>query len=154
MAKVIPFKAVRPTRAIVGLVASRSYQSYTIDERESRMAYNPYSFLHIVNPGYKYDQVITGEERYKLVKNRYLEFKEDHVFITDNKPSIYVYKIVSFKIRPQNMVLKDNIAVVCYLIDVNLENREQEKSVATFRIIHTWLYENGKWQLLGGMSAK
>jgi len=95
MAKIIPFKAVRPTRAIVGLVASRSYQSYTIDEREARMDYNPYTFLHIVNPGYKYDQVITGEERYKLVKNRYLEFKEDHVFIQDDNPSFYVYKIVN-----------------------------------------------------------
>ena len=95
MAKLVPFKAVRPTRAIVGLVASRSYQSYTIDERESRMDYNPFSFLHIVNPGYKYDQVITGEERYKLVRNRYLEFKEDNVFITDDKPSFYVYKIVN-----------------------------------------------------------
>lgn len=95
MAQVIPFKAVRPTRAIVGLVAARPYQSYTIDERESRMDYNPYSFLHIVNPGYKYDQVITGEERYKLVKNRYQEFKEDGVFIQDEKPSFYVYKIVN-----------------------------------------------------------
>ena len=95
MARVIPFKAVRPTRAIVGLVASRPYDSYTVDERESRMDYNPYSFLHIVNPGYKYDQVITGEERYKLVRNRYLEFKEEGIFIEDEKPSYYVYKIVN-----------------------------------------------------------
>ncbi|MCA0133091.1 DUF1015 domain-containing protein [Winogradskyella alexanderae] len=95
MAKVVPFKAVKPTRAIVGLVASRPYQSYTIDERESRMDYNPYSFLHIVNPGYKYDQVITGTERYKLVKNRYLEFKEDGVFNTDKSPAYYAYKIVN-----------------------------------------------------------
>ena len=95
MAKVIPFKAVRPTRAIVGLVASRPYDSYTIDERESRMDYNPYSFLHVVNPGYKYDQIITGEERYNLVKNRYLEFKEDGIFIQDEKSSFYVYKIVN-----------------------------------------------------------
>ncbi len=94
MAKVIPFKAVRPTRAMVGLVAARSYQSYTIEEREARMNYNPYSFLHIVNPGYKYDQVITGAERYNLVKNRYLEFKEDKVFKQDKKASFYVYKIV------------------------------------------------------------
>ena len=94
MAKIVPFKAVRPTRAMVGLVASRSYQSYTIEEREARMDYNPFTFLHIVNPGYKYDQVITGEERYKLVRNRYLEFKEDNVFISDDKPSFYVYKIV------------------------------------------------------------
>ncbi|NRD23426.1 DUF1015 domain-containing protein [Winogradskyella litoriviva] len=95
MVKIIPFKAVKPTRAIVGLVASRPYQSYTLDERESRMAYNPYSFLHIINPGYKYAQEVTGEERYKLVKNRYLEFKEDGVFVQDEKPSFYVYKIVN-----------------------------------------------------------
>ena len=94
MANIIPFKAVRPTRAMVGLVAARSYQSYTVEEREARMDYNPYSFLHIVNPGYKYDQVIKGIERYNLVKNRYLEFKEDKVFIQDEKPSFYVYKIV------------------------------------------------------------
>lgn len=95
MSKIIPFKAIRPTRAIVGLVAARPYQSYTVDERESRMDYNPYSFLHIVNPGYKYDQVITGEDRYKLVRNRYLEFKEDGIFVQDEKPSFYVYKIVN-----------------------------------------------------------
>lgn len=95
MAIVKPFKAVRPTRAIVGLVAARPYQSYTVDERESRMDYNPYSFLHIVNPGYKYAQEVTGNERYKLVKNRYLEFKEDGVFVQDEKPSFYVYKIVN-----------------------------------------------------------
>ena len=95
MAKITPFKAVRPTRALVGLVAARPYQSYTVDERDGRMDYNPFTFLHIVNPGYKYDQVITGEERYKLVKNRYLEFKEDGIFVTDDKPSFYVYKIVN-----------------------------------------------------------
>jgi uncharacterized protein (DUF1015 family) len=95
MINVIPFKAVKPTRAIVGLVAARPYQSYTLDERESRMAYNPYSFLHIVNPGYKYAQEVKGEERYRLVKNRYLEFKEDGIFIQDEKPSFYVYKIVN-----------------------------------------------------------
>lgn len=95
MVKIIPFKAVKPTRAIVGLVAARPYQSYTVNERESRMDYNPYSFLHVVNPGYKYDQEVSGEERYNLVKNRYLEFKEDGVFVQDEKPSFYVYKIVN-----------------------------------------------------------
>jgi uncharacterized protein (DUF1015 family) len=95
MAKIIPFKAVRPTRDKISLVASRSYQSYTQDELEARLDYNPYSFLHIVNPGYKYQQDITGKERYTLVKNRYLEFKEDGVFIQDNTPAYYIYKIVN-----------------------------------------------------------
>lgn len=95
MAKLIPFKAVRPTRDKVSLVASRSYQTYTQAEREARLNYNPFSFLHIVNPGYKYHLELKGEDRYKLVRNRYLEFKEDLVFVQDNTPSFYVYKIVN-----------------------------------------------------------
>ena len=95
MAKIYPFKAIRPTRDKVSLVACRSYQSYTPIERDSRMNYNPYSFLHIVNPGYKYQKEISGEERYKLVRNRYLEFKEDEIFIQEDNPCYYVYKIVN-----------------------------------------------------------
>ncbi|MEJ6792463.1 MAG: DUF1015 domain-containing protein [Lacinutrix sp.] len=94
MAKIIPFQAVKPTRDKVSLVASRSYQSYTQAEREARLDYNPFSFLHIVNPCYKYAKEISGEARYQLVKNRYLEFKEDGVFVKDKKSSFYIYKIV------------------------------------------------------------
>ncbi|WNH12829.1 DUF1015 domain-containing protein [Thalassobellus suaedae] len=95
MAEIIPFKAVRPTRDKVSLVASRSYQSYTQAELEARMNYNPFSFLHIVNPGYKYHKDITGKERYALVRNRYLEFKEDCIFVQDEIPTYYIYKIVN-----------------------------------------------------------
>lgn len=95
MAKILPFKAIRPTRDKVSLVASRSYQSYTQAEREARLDYNPFSFLHVVNPGYKYDKEISGKDRYQLVKNRYLEFKEDDVFIQDKASSFYSYKIVN-----------------------------------------------------------
>jgi len=94
LAKIIPFRAVRPTRDKVSLVASRSYQTYTKAEREARLDYNPFSFLHIVNPGYKYAQKITGTDRYNLVRNRYLEFKEEDVFIQDKNPNYYIYKIV------------------------------------------------------------
>lgn len=93
MANIIPFKAVRPTRDKVSLVAARSYQSYTLEQRESRLRDNPFSFLHIVNPGYKYDKQISGEARYNLVRNRYLEFKEDAIFVQDDKPCYYVYQI-------------------------------------------------------------
>jgi len=94
MANIKPFRAVKPTRDKVSLVASRSYQSYTLIEREARLNYNPFSFLHIVNPGYKYAKEISGVERYQLVKNRYSEFKEDGVFKQDLKASFYIYKIV------------------------------------------------------------
>ncbi|AXG70991.1 hypothetical protein KORDIASMS9_03246 [Kordia sp. SMS9] len=95
MAKIHPFKAVRPTRDKVSLVASRSYQSYTQSEREARLDYNPFSFLHIVNPGYRYHKEISGKERYGLVRNRYLEFKEDGTFVQDESPCFYIYRVVN-----------------------------------------------------------
>ncbi|HCY80853.1 MAG TPA: DUF1015 domain-containing protein [Xanthomarina gelatinilytica] len=94
MSKIIPFKAVRPTRDKVSLVAARSYQSYTKEQLESRLRDNPFSFLQIVNPGYRFDKDISGEARYSLVKNRYLEFKEDGIFNQDETPCYYVYRIV------------------------------------------------------------
>ncbi|MGV6828484.1 MAG: DUF1015 domain-containing protein [Flavobacteriales bacterium] len=95
MAKIIPFKAVRPTRDKVNLIACRSYETYTKAEREARMEVNPFSFLHILDPGFKYHQEISGIRRYTLVKNRFQEFKEDNIFLQEEKPSLYFYKIIN-----------------------------------------------------------
>lgn len=94
MPKVIPFKATRPTRDKVSLIASRPYESYSKSEREARLDHNPYSFLHIVNPGYKYHTEISGEERFNLVKNRFEEFKEDCNFKQDESACFYLHKIM------------------------------------------------------------
>ncbi len=95
MTKILPFKAVRPQRAKAGLVATKSFEDYTEAEIRAILQYNPYSFLHILNPGYKFQHEITGGQRFQMVKNRYLEFKEENSFIKDEKPAYYLYKIVS-----------------------------------------------------------
>ena len=94
MAKILPFRAVRPTRDKVGLVATRAYQFYDQVGRDHRMTQNPFSFLHIINPGYKFQKEITGTQRFDLVRNRYQEFKDDGVFIKEEQPAFYVYRIV------------------------------------------------------------
>lgn len=93
MALIKPFKAIRPTRDKASLVASRSYDEYSKDELKSVLKYNPFSFLHIINPGFKFDKNITGEERFKLVHNRYLEFLEDNIFTKDDQACFYLYQI-------------------------------------------------------------
>lgn len=95
MAKIIPFRAVRPARDKVGLVPSRPYQEYSVEELKFQLEHNPFSFLHIINPGYKFQKEIEGTKRFQLVKNRYLEFKEEEIFIQDEKPAYYLYKLVS-----------------------------------------------------------
>ena len=83
MVKITPFKAVRPQRARAGLVASRPYGEYNEAEMRARLDYNPYSFLHILNPAYKFQHTISGTQKFQLIKNRYLEFKEEDTFIQD-----------------------------------------------------------------------
>ena len=51
------------------------------------------SFLHIINPGYKFQHDIAGEKRFGMVKNRYLEFKEEEIYRQDDEPSYYIYKV-------------------------------------------------------------
>lgn len=94
MPRILPFRAVRPTRDKVSLVAARAYQHYTEEGRKFRMDRNPFSFLHILDPGYKYHKEVTGKDRFTLVRNRYQEFIEDGIFIQDEQPAYYAYKII------------------------------------------------------------
>ena len=92
MAIVKPFKAVRPSRDKVALVSSKSYEAYTPAELRAKLDFNPFTFLHIINPGYKYHHQYSGEERFQLVNNRYEEFLENGIFLQDDSPSLYIYE--------------------------------------------------------------
>jgi uncharacterized protein (DUF1015 family) len=92
MPKIKPFKGVRAATDIAAHVISRSYQDYGKKELKAQLKYNPYSFLHILNPGYKFRQEITGIERFNLVRNRFLEFKEEAYLVQEEQPAFYVYE--------------------------------------------------------------
>lgn len=92
MATVNPFRAVRPTRDKVSLVTTRSYELYRKKERNCILEYNPYSFLHVLRPGFKYHKRVTGKERFRMVHNRYEEFLENGVLRQDDKPAFYLHQ--------------------------------------------------------------
>lgn len=93
MATVKPFRAIRPTEDKAAFVVSRSYQSYSKKELNANLEFNPFSFLHIINPGYKFDKQIAGNKRFSLVRNRYLEFLEDDILKKDTVPGFYLYQM-------------------------------------------------------------
>jgi uncharacterized protein (DUF1015 family) len=93
MSRIRPFKAIRPSEDKVGLVASRSYEDYSAEERKAVLKFNPFSFLHILNPGFKFNKTISGKERFKMVHNRYEEFLESGVFTQDSTACYYLYRI-------------------------------------------------------------
>ena len=92
MATVSPFRAVRPTRDKVSLVTTRSYEIYGKKERNYILEYNPYSFLHVLRPGFKYKKRVTGVERFRMVHSRYEEFKENLVLRQDEQPAFYLHQ--------------------------------------------------------------
>jgi uncharacterized protein (DUF1015 family) len=93
MAKIIPFKAVRPVADKVALVTCRNYDDYSPAELASWLDFNPYSFLHVINPAYVHSQKITLDKRYKGVAHKYQDFKNEGVFIEENKPVLFLYEI-------------------------------------------------------------
>ncbi|WP_445382376.1 DUF1015 domain-containing protein [Robiginitalea sp. IMCC43444] len=92
MAEILPFKAIRPARDKATFVISKSYEDYSSEERRLVMQHNPFSFLHILNPGFKFDTQYKGSKRYSLVRNRYEEFLEEKILIQDEIPSLYLYR--------------------------------------------------------------
>lgn len=95
MAKIVPFRAVRPTRDKVSLVTSRSYEDYCPAELASQLDYNPFSFLHVLNPAYVNPQKTSFEKRFKQVHTRYEEFKEERILKKENVPVFFLYEIQS-----------------------------------------------------------
>lgn len=92
MAIVKPFKAVRPSRDKVALVSSKSYEAYTPAELGAKLDFNPFTFLHIIHPGYKHPQEISSDQRFQMVHDSYKEFKENGIFIKEDSASFYVYE--------------------------------------------------------------
>ena len=95
MPSLLPFRAVRPTRDKVHLVASRSYVSYTALQLRSKLTENPFSFLHIIHP----DMTATNlhkttdlGERFKQVRSKYDEFLAEGILQRDETPGLYIYR--------------------------------------------------------------
>ena len=93
MAKIIPFKAVRSTPDKVGLVTCRNYDDYSSAELAAWLSFNPYSFLHVIHPAYMYSQKITLDKRFKGVAHKYQDFKDEGIFIEEDKPVFFLYEI-------------------------------------------------------------
>ena len=97
MSKIIPFKAVRPTRDKAYLLSSRPSYSYNKKHLESKLEGNPYTFLHVINPEFREDDSTKPNtvERFEKVRDKYDEFKSLGYFTQDEVPAIYIYRQIT-----------------------------------------------------------
>lgn len=94
MTKIVPFKALRPVRDKVHLVATRPYYSYKKNVLKAKLEDNPYTFLRIINPefGTTVKTKPNSKERFDLVSEKYREFIEEGILIKDREQHIYIYR--------------------------------------------------------------
>ena len=93
MAKIKPFKALRPVRDKVSLVTCRNYDDYSPAELAAWLDFNPYSFLHVINPAYVQTYKVNSEKRFKGVALKYQDFKTEGIFMQEETPVFYLYEI-------------------------------------------------------------
>jgi uncharacterized protein (DUF1015 family) len=87
LARFAPFAAVRPPRALAGLVSTRSYVTYSEEELAHKLGTNPYSFLHVLQRRSAHE-----DARFSGVRKGFEDFLADGTLVADAEPHIYLYR--------------------------------------------------------------
>jgi uncharacterized protein (DUF1015 family) len=99
MATIKAFKAIRPASDKVHLIASRSVDTYSKQELNAELSYNPYSFLHIIKP--EFHENIKSKPNSKSllqkIKATYTKYLNEKLYIADEQAAIYAYQQISDK---------------------------------------------------------
>lgn len=96
MAKISPFRALRPAAGLADKVASRPYDVLNSKEAKEEAAGNPNSFLHITKSEIDMpDDIDTHSmEVYEKAKENLDSFITKQVLFREAKPSYYIYQLV------------------------------------------------------------
>ncbi|MES2799467.1 MAG: DUF1015 domain-containing protein [Bacteroidota bacterium] len=94
MTKIAAFRALRPVRDKVHLIATRPYYSYKKNVLKAKLEDNPFTFLRIINP--EFESIVktkaNSTERFRLVRDKYEEFITEGLLIQEESPRVYVYR--------------------------------------------------------------
>ncbi len=99
MTKIAPFRAVRPSKDKVHLVASRSYVMYSRNDLYRKLSENPFTFIHIINPefGAPVKTKPNTKERFLKVKEKYEDFLKNEFLVPDLTPAVFIYRQITLE---------------------------------------------------------
>ncbi len=94
MARIEPFKGLRPKKNLVEKVASPPYDVLNSKEARELAKGNEYSFLHIIKPEIDLDEGIDlySDEVYEKAKENFIKFIKEGILFQDEKKKLYLYK--------------------------------------------------------------
>ncbi len=94
MARIEPFKGVRPSKELAQFVASHPYDVLNSEEAREIVKDNNKSFLRIVKPEVDLEKGIDlySKEVYQKAKDNFASFLKDNILIQDENKNLYLYK--------------------------------------------------------------
>lgn len=95
MAKILPFKALRPAAEVAPKVASRPYDVLTSKEAKTEAQGNSYSFLHITKSEIDLPENINihSKEVYDKARQNLHAFIQRQILFQESKPCYYIYEL-------------------------------------------------------------
>jgi len=95
MAVVKPFKAVRPEKEYAKRVAALPYDVYNRQEAKEEVKKEEFSFLKIDRAETQFPDTVDTYDScvYRKAKEIYQQMKKDGIFISDEEPCYYIYRL-------------------------------------------------------------
>ncbi len=94
MAKIKPFRGLRPKPEFASRIASKPYDVLSSDEARELVKNNPDSFLRVVKAEVDFDPSVDthSTEVYQKSSENLKRLKSDGLMIQDDKPCFYIYR--------------------------------------------------------------
>ncbi|MCR5221937.1 MAG: DUF1015 family protein [Lachnospiraceae bacterium] len=95
MAKIRPFRAIRPKNELADQIAALPYDVYDRKEAKKIVQEQPLSFLKIDRAETQFDDSVDtyADVVYEKARDIYLSMKEEGQFVQDAKPCLYLYEL-------------------------------------------------------------
>ena len=93
MAKVRPFKGLRPTPELAPVVSSRPYDVLSSQEAYDECLGNEKSLYHIIKPEINFDPMVDEHDPqvYDVAVKQFEKFQKEGWLVQDQKPCYYLY---------------------------------------------------------------
>jgi uncharacterized protein (DUF1015 family) len=112
MAKIIPFKGLRPRKDLASQVATLPYDVCSVEEAR-KYKDNPYHFYHVTRSEIDLSDTVDvhSPEVYERAAENLSEMIEKGVLVQDNEPCYYIYRLI-MNGREQTVLFADHLLTI------------------------------------------
>lgn len=145
MAKVLPFRAIRPKEGLEHRIAALPYDVYNRQEAKEEVLREPYSFLKIDRAETQFDDSVDtyAEVVYEKAKETLWSMIENGDFVQEETPCYYVYELIMDNRSQTGIAACASIDDYLHHVIKKHENTREDKEQDRIRHVDTCMAQTG-----------